>query len=97
MAQKIYSIKLEKNPNLRKKMFIKIQEAYRTPDSLEVQRKRAHIYEGRYIRITPDYTMKTKRSQSDVIQTLKSHDCHSRLLYPVKLSIIIDEMNKICH
>ena len=49
-------------------------------------------------RITPDFspeTMKTRRSWTDVIQTLREHKCQLRLLYPAKLSITIDGENSI--
>jgi len=39
--------------------------------------------------------MKVRRSWTDVIQTLREHKCQSRLLYPAKLSIIIEGGNKI--
>jgi hypothetical protein len=48
----------------------------------------------------PDFspeTMKARRSWADVIKTLREHKCQPRLLYPAKLSITIDEENKIFH
>jgi hypothetical protein len=39
--------------------------------------------------------MKPRRSWADVIQTLREQKCQPRLLYPAKLSIIIDGENKI--
>jgi hypothetical protein len=41
--------------------------------------------------------MKARRYWADVIQTLREHKCQPRLLYPAKLSIIIDGENKIFH
>jgi hypothetical protein len=41
--------------------------------------------------------MKARRSWTDVIQTLREHKCQPRLLYPAKLSITIDEENKVFH
>jgi hypothetical protein len=55
-------------------------------------------YEGRPIRITPDFsleTMKARRSWADVIQTIREHKCQPRLLYPAKLSITLDKETKI--
>jgi hypothetical protein len=55
-------------------------------------------YKGRPIRTIHDFTletMKARRSWTDVIQTLKEHKCHSRLLYPAKISITIDGENKV--
>jgi hypothetical protein len=39
--------------------------------------------------------MKSRRSWTDVIQTLREHKCQPRLLYPTKLSITIDGETKI--
>jgi hypothetical protein len=39
--------------------------------------------------------MKARRAWTDVIQALREHECQPRLLYPAKLSIIIDRENKI--
>jgi hypothetical protein len=39
--------------------------------------------------------MKAKRAWTDVIQTLREHKCQPRLLYPAKLSIIIDGETKV--
>jgi hypothetical protein len=41
--------------------------------------------------------MKARRSWVDVIQTLREHKCHPRLLYPEKLSINIEGETKIFH
>jgi hypothetical protein len=41
--------------------------------------------------------MKSRRSWTDVIQTLREHKCQPRLLYPTKLSIIIDGETKVFH
>jgi hypothetical protein len=41
--------------------------------------------------------MKTRRSWTYVIQTLREHKCQSRLLYPAKLSITIDGETKVFH
>ena len=63
-----------------------------------VREKDQVTYKGKSIRITPDFspeTMKARRSWTDVIQTLKEHKCHSRLLYPAKISITIDGENKV--
>ena len=53
-------------------------------------------YKDRPIRITPDFspdTMKARKSWAEVIQTLREHKC--QLLYPAKLSIIIDGEIKV--
>jgi hypothetical protein len=41
--------------------------------------------------------MKARRSWTDVIQTLREHKCHPRLLYPAKLSITIYGKTKVFH
>ncbi|KAL6090872.1 hypothetical protein STEG23_021833 [Scotinomys teguina] len=54
-------------------------------------------YKGRPIRITPDFSMETlqaRRSWSDIIQTLRDHRYQPRIIYPAKLSITIDGVNK---
>jgi hypothetical protein len=57
-------------------------------------------YKGRPTRITPDFspeTMKSRRSWTDVIQTLREHKCQPRLPYLAKLSITLDEEMKVFH
>jgi hypothetical protein len=118
---------IEENlPNLKKRMPMNIQDAYRTPNRLDQKRNSSHhiiiktpnglnnkkrilkivrekcqvTCTGRPIRITPDFspeTIKARRSWEDVIQTLREHKCHPRLLYPTKLSITIDGETKILH
>jgi len=39
--------------------------------------------------------MKSRRSWTDVIQTLREHKCQPRLLYPAKLPLNIDGETKI--
>jgi hypothetical protein len=41
--------------------------------------------------------MKTRRAWTDVIQTLREHKCHPRLLYLAKFSITIDGETKVFH
>ena len=68
---------------------------------LKAGREKGHeTYKSRPIRITPDFsteTMKSRRSWTDIIQTLREHKCQHRLLYPAKLSITIDGETKIFH
>ncbi|ERE72641.1 LINE-1 type transposase domain-containing protein 1 [Cricetulus griseus] len=57
-------------------------------------------YKGKPIRITPDFSMETlkaRRSWIDILPTLRDHGCQPRLLYPAKISIIIDGENNIFH
>jgi hypothetical protein len=65
-----------------------------------VRGKSQVTFKGRPIRIIPDFspeTIKARRSYADIIQTLREHKCHPRLLYPAKLSIKIDGKFKILH
>ena len=66
---------------------------------LRVAKEKGQVtYKGRPIRITPDFsveTMKARRSWSSVMQTLRDHGCQPRILYPVKLSITIEDQNKL--
>jgi hypothetical protein len=68
---------------------------------LKAVREKCQVtYKGRPIRITPDFspeTVKARRSWTDVIQTLREHKCHPRLLYTAKLSITIDGETKVFH
>jgi hypothetical protein len=41
--------------------------------------------------------MKARRSWTDVIKTLREHQCQLRLLYSAKLSITIDKETKVFH
>jgi hypothetical protein len=41
--------------------------------------------------------MKTRRSWTDVKQTLREHKCQTWLLYPAKLSITVDGETKVFH
>jgi hypothetical protein len=41
--------------------------------------------------------MEARRSWTDIIQALREHKCHPRLLYPAKLSITIDGETKVFH
>jgi hypothetical protein len=41
--------------------------------------------------------MKARRSWTDVMQTLKEHNCQPRLLYPAKFSITMYGETKVFH
>ena len=82
-------------------IIIKTPSAQNKERILKAVREKVQVtYKGRPIRIIPDFsseTMKARRSWTDVIQTLREHKCQLRLLYPAKLSIIIDGNIKILH
>jgi hypothetical protein len=56
-----------------------------------------HTYQNYTRLLTRDYERYSRRSWSDVIQTVRDHKCQPRLLYPTKLSITIDGETKIFH
>jgi hypothetical protein len=65
-----------------------------------VREKGQAAYKGRPIGIITDFspeTMKARRSWTDVMQTLRDHKSQPMLLYPAKLSIIIDGETKVFH
>ena len=83
----------------RNSLTVKTPNAQNKERILKAVREKSQVtYKGRPNRITPDFsqqTMKARRSWADVIQTLREHKCQPRLLYPAKLSIIIDGETKI--
>jgi hypothetical protein len=65
-----------------------------------VKEKGQVAYNGRPIRIIPDFstnTLKARRSWTDVIQTLREQKCQPRLLFQTKLSINKGAETKIFH
>jgi hypothetical protein len=55
--------------------------------------KRQNIYKGKPMRITADFstqTLNARRSWKDIIQALKESNCQPRLVYPAKLSFLIE-------
>ena len=55
-------------------------------------------YEGKPIRIMPDFfieILKGRRSYIDILPTLRDQGCKSSLLYPARLSITIEIETKI--
>jgi hypothetical protein len=62
--------------------------------------KRQVTYKGKPIRITADFstqTLRKRRSWIDVIHVLKESNCQPRLVYPAKLSFLIEGEIKIFH
>jgi hypothetical protein len=87
--KKIFSSHNYKNP--------KCTEQRKNIKSCKKKKKGKVAYKGRPIRITLVFsteTMKARRAWSEVMQTLREHKCQPRLLYPAKLSIIIDGKTK---
>jgi hypothetical protein len=62
--------------------------------------KRQVTYKGKPIRITADFsnqTLNTRRSRKDIIQDLKESNCQPRLVYPAKLTFLIEGKIKTFH
>ena len=61
---------------------------------LKVTRKKSQVTcKVRSIRITLDFstdTLKARKGWATVLQSLRDHRCQPRLLYPAKLSTILD-------
>jgi hypothetical protein len=93
--------RLDQKINSSWHVIIRTTNALNKDKILKAVREKGQVtYKGRPIRITPDFspeTMKDTRSWTDVIQTLREHKCQPRLLYPAKLSIIIDGETKVFH
>jgi hypothetical protein len=53
-------------------------------------------YKGKPIRITADISI-ARREWNDVFQALKENNCQPRLVYPAKLSFIIEGKTKSFH
>jgi hypothetical protein len=92
---------LDQKRNSSCHIVIKIPNAQNKERILKEVRGKGQVkYKDRPIRITPDFppeTIKARRSQAEVIQTVREHKCQSRLLNPAKLSITIDGETKIFH
>jgi hypothetical protein len=76
---------LDKKRNSSCHIIIKTTNAQNKERILKAVRETGQvIYEGRNIRVIPDFsleTMKARRSWADVIQTLRENKCQPRLLY----------------
>jgi hypothetical protein len=92
---------LDQKGNSSHHIIIKTPNAQTKERTLKAVRGKGQVtYKRRLNRITPDFspeTMKVRRSWVDVIQILREHKCQPRLLYPIKLSITIDEETKVYH
>jgi hypothetical protein len=93
--------RLDQKRNSSHHIIIKTPNALNKERILKAVREKGQVkYKGKPIRITPDLSPETVRATRDwayVIQTLREHKCHPRLLYPTKLSITIDRETKISH
>jgi hypothetical protein len=91
--------RMDKKRNSSRHIIIRTTNALNKDRILKAVRRKGQVtYKGRPIRITPDFSpesMKARSSWTDVIQTLREHKCQPRLLYPTKLSIIIDGEAKV--
>ena len=85
--------RLDQNENFSHQIVIKALITEDRERILRAEKEKCQVtYKGRPIRITPDFsleTMKTRRSWSSVMQTLRNLRYQLGLLYPAKLSITI--------
>jgi hypothetical protein len=93
--------RLDQKRNSSRHIIIRTTNALNKDRMLKaVMEKCQIIYEGRPIKITPDFspeTMKARKSWTYVMQTQREHKCKPRLLYPAKLPITIYGETKIFH
>ena len=93
--------RLDQKRNSSRHIIIRTTNALNKDRILKAVREKGQVtYKGKPIRITPDFspeTMKARRAWTDVIQTLREHKLQPRLLYPAKLSIIIEGETKVFH
>jgi zona occludens toxin (predicted ATPase) len=94
--------RLDQKRNSSCHIIIKTPNAQNKERKLKAIRENGQVtyvtYNGRPMRITPDFTpetMKARRSRAAVIQTLREHKCQRRLLYPANLSFTIDGETKV--
>jgi hypothetical protein len=101
--QEVYKTpnRLDQIRNSFQHIIIRTKNALNKGRILKAIRENGQVtYKGRLVRITPNFspeTMKARRSWTEVIQTLREHKCQPRLLYPAKLSIIIDGETTVFH
>jgi hypothetical protein len=93
--------RLDQKINSCQHIIIKTQNVLNNGRILKAVRGKGQVtHKGRTIRITPEFSpeaIKAKRSWTDVKQTLREHKCQTRLLYPTKLSILINGETKVFH
>jgi hypothetical protein len=101
--QEAYRIpnRLDQKRNSSRHIIIRTTNALNKDRILKAVREKGQVtYKVRLIRITRDFSpesMKARRSWTDVIQTLREHNCQPRLLYPTKLSITINGETSLFH
>jgi len=75
--------RLDRKRNSSQHIIIRTTNALNKDRILKAVRENGQVtYEGRPMRITPDFsleTMKARRSWTDVIQTQREHKCQPRL------------------
>jgi hypothetical protein len=76
------------------------QHTEQRKNSGSYKREKQVTYKGKSIRITADFsaqTLNTRMSWKNTIQALKESICQPRLVYPAKLSFLIEGENKTFH
>jgi hypothetical protein len=91
--------RLDQKRNSCRHIIIRTANALNKDRILKAVRGKGQVtYKGKPLRIQPDFspeTMKVRRDWTDVIQTLREHNCQPRLLYPAKFSINLDGEKKV--
>jgi hypothetical protein len=76
--------RLDQKRNSSRQIIIRTTKALNKDRILKAVMEKGQVtYKSRPIRITPDFspeTMKSRRTWTDVIQTLREHKCQARLL-----------------
>lgn len=87
--------------NSPRHIIVKMLDTQNKDKILKVTREKQQVtYKGKPIRITTDFstqTMKARRTRSKAFPVLKDNRCQPRLLYPAKMSIIIEGERKSFH
>jgi hypothetical protein len=82
--------RVDQKRNSSQHIIIRTTNVLHKDRKLKAVREKGQVtYKVRPIRIIPDFspeTMKTRKSWTDVIQTLREHKRQPRLLYPAKLN-----------
>ena len=94
------SNRLEQKRKCPLHIIIKILNTETKKQYWKLQRKGQVKYKGRPIRLIANFSMKpskSRRAWRDALMTLRECIHQSKLLYQTKISIAIDEKNKILH
>jgi hypothetical protein len=93
--------RLDQKRNSSPSIIIRTTTALNKDRILKAAREKGQVtYKGKNIRIRPDCSpeiMKSRRSWTDLMQTLREYKCKTRILYQAKHSITRDGETKVFH